>query len=74
MVGSALSSLLAGGETFLETREHELRWWQLALLDVYCVIALAALVGLGFVGSMGWLCYRAVMAALRLRTAKGKQH
>ena len=39
--------MITKGDPYLQTKQHELPWWQLALLDVYAVIALAILVALG---------------------------
>ena len=54
----------AGGEKFLDTREHELHWWQLALLDVYLVLALAGLLACGAALGLLWLSYRACLRLL----------
>ena len=40
------------GEPYLQTRQHELHWWQLSLLDVYFVLALAFLIMLGLTASV----------------------
>ena len=61
----------AGGEHYLETREHELHWWQLALLDVYCVLLLAVLLAAGAVVGLALASWRAVQA-LQGKSSKDK--
>ena len=41
--------MITKGDPYLQTKQHELPWWQLSLLDVYAVIALAILVMLGLI-------------------------
>ena len=59
----------AGGERYLDTREHELHWWQLALLDIYAVLALTAALVLGLGGGLAWLAWRGLTRS-RQRKAK----
>lgn len=46
----------------------------MALLDIYYVMALAALVAPSLVVSLVWLGCRAAMARLQHRASKAKQH
>lgn len=49
---------VAGGEPYLDTRAHTLAWWQLSLLDVYAVLALAAGTVFSLVVGVLWACWR----------------
>ncbi len=40
-------ALATGGETYLETRQHRLSWWQLSLLDVYSLLTSTAMAMVG---------------------------
>ena len=48
------------GDLYLQTKQHELRWWQLSMLDVYAVVALVTLVPLGVIAYI----IRAVFSAI----------
>ena len=57
--------ILTGGELYLHTREGQLAWWQLALLDVYAALAAA---GLGLLAALVLLCWLLTRGVKRLRT------
>ena len=44
--------IATGGETYLQTYEHKLRWWQLCLLDVKLFLACVTVVVLGLAAVM----------------------
>ena len=46
--------LLTGGEPYLQTKEAELPWWKVAMLDVYVFLALIVLLTAFFL----WLLLR----------------
>lgn len=46
--------LMTGGDTYLETRQHALHWWQLCLLDVKLALAAAAMLCLGLLACLGY--------------------
>ncbi len=58
-------ALATDGEDYLGTAEHLYTWWQLALLDVYAVIAAAVLALLGVASGLAWLLWRICRALLR---------
>ena len=65
-----LTGPCAGGEPYLETGEQALTWWQLALLDVYAVLAAAAALVAGAAAFLLW----GVLVLLRrlLRLSRGR--
>ena len=52
----------AGGERYLDTRASTLTWWQLALLDVYALLAGAAVLAAAGAGLLLLVAYRGVRA------------
>ena len=64
------SCMPAGGEPYLDTRAGLLTWWQLALLDVYALLAGAAVLAAALVSLLLSGVYRGVRAVLP--AAKGK--
>ena len=65
--------LLTGGELYLHTREHTLAWYQLALLDVYAVLAAGCLALLGVALAVFWLLLKAARLGLRRLRGSSKQ-
>ena len=47
--------IATGGETYLQTYEHKLRWWQMSLLDVKLFLGFVTVVVLGLAAVMVWL-------------------
>ena len=43
------------GDPYLETKEHELSWWQLSLLDVKLFLTLCALLTVSALAGLVWL-------------------
>ena len=55
----------AGAERYLDTREADLYWWQLALLDVYFVLLLAVLAAVALLVAAAYFVCRAARRALK---------
>ena len=58
--------LLTGGEKYLDTREHEMAWWQLSLLDVKLVLAVIVIVLLCVLCMLTWWLGVGIIAVGRL--------
>ena len=48
-------AICPGGEPYLITNERDLAWWQLALLDVYLLVAIALATALGLLVGLSYL-------------------
>lgn len=57
-----------GGEPYLETKQHQLSWWQLSLLDVHLVLALIVSLVMGLMALLVWMV---VPAGFRLLMTSG---
>ena len=64
--------LHAGGEHYLRTREGELTWWQLQLLDVYAVLLAAGTAVLGLAAGVLLLLLRGCSWLLQRQRGKAK--
>ena len=63
--------ILTGGEPYLDTRESSLHWTQLALLDVYGVLAVGGLLAVCAAVAILRLALLAMRAGLRRLHANG---
>ena len=71
-----LTCACPGGEPYLITKERDLAWWQLALLDVYLLVATALAAALGLVLGLSYLLIRQLKHVLQGgsgQSAKAKQ-
>ena len=58
--------LLTDGEKYLDTRELELAWWQLSMLDVKLLLAVIATVLMCILGTLTWWLVVGFLALGRL--------
>ena len=63
--------IVTGGEDYLETQQHTLWWWQLALLDVKLFLGLCILAVLGIVIMILYAVFTG--ARLLLRSVSGRK-
>lgn len=66
--------LVTKGDNYLETQQHTLWWWQLAMLDVQLFLSVSALTALGLVAVvMQKLGKRVLRISAGLCSSSGKQ-
>ena len=61
------------GDPYLQTREHELTWWQLSLLDVKLFLTACALSVIGVLAGAVWLLWVSVAPLVLSSRNKTKQ-
>ena len=68
--------IATGGDPYLNTKERDLRWWQLSLLDVKAFLLLVVTLGAGLLIGLLWLVARflALVAKAVVQTNKAQHN